>query len=104
MSAADLREPDGLVQTIGRGRITGVADVRAAGSTDLGFIRDAEYKKLARQTGAGALLVTEPLETEVYCLKKEEKKGRKWLQVGFTCRDSSGTLVFMSVNVVIVPN
>ena len=43
--------------------ITGVADVRHAGPTHIGFIRDAKFAPLARDTGAGALLVVEPLET-----------------------------------------
>ena len=43
--------------------IKGVADVRCATATDVGFIRDAKFAPSAKETGAGALLVTELLET-----------------------------------------
>jgi UDP-3-O-[3-hydroxymyristoyl] glucosamine N-acyltransferase len=45
-------------------RITGVGDLRSAGPEQLGFVRDLKYRDLARASGAGALLVPEPLETQ----------------------------------------
>lgn len=44
-----------------------------------------------------------PLDTEVYCIDKEIRRGRQWVRIGFTCRDGTGQVVFKSVNSVIVP-
>lgn len=52
--------------------ITGVADVRQAGPHHIGFIRDAKFTPLARDTGAGALLVVEPLETSAVQIVVED--------------------------------
>jgi UDP-3-O-[3-hydroxymyristoyl] glucosamine N-acyltransferase len=42
-----------------------VADVRHATATDVAFIRDGSFAHLAKDTGAGALFVTELIETSV---------------------------------------
>ena len=42
-----------------------VADVRHATATDVAFIRDGSFAHLAKETGAGALFVTELIETSV---------------------------------------
>ncbi|MCA8943749.1 MAG: UDP-3-O-(3-hydroxymyristoyl)glucosamine N-acyltransferase [Planctomycetes bacterium] len=42
--------------------IDGVNDLRLAGPSQLGFVRDKKALALARESGAGALLVFEPLE------------------------------------------
>jgi UDP-3-O-[3-hydroxymyristoyl] glucosamine N-acyltransferase len=47
----------------GAHRITGLGDLRTAGPDRIGFVRDARYHGAAKETRAGALLLTEPIET-----------------------------------------
>ncbi|MDA0931832.1 MAG: UDP-3-O-(3-hydroxymyristoyl)glucosamine N-acyltransferase [Planctomycetota bacterium] len=65
-SVASLAERIGG-QVVGDGsvRITGVADLRAAGPADLGFVRDARYADLVASSRAGCVLVRAPLEHPV---------------------------------------
>lgn len=44
--------------------IRGVGDLRSAGPDQIGFVRDAKYREVAKETRAGALLVFEEFETE----------------------------------------
>jgi UDP-3-O-[3-hydroxymyristoyl] glucosamine N-acyltransferase len=43
--------------------ITGVGDLRQAGPQQIGFVRDAKYRDAARQTGAGAVITFEEIDT-----------------------------------------
>ncbi|MBI5850460.1 MAG: UDP-3-O-(3-hydroxymyristoyl)glucosamine N-acyltransferase [Planctomycetes bacterium] len=42
--------------------IRGLADLRAAGPDELGFVRDAKFAELAAKSRAGAIVVAEPLD------------------------------------------
>jgi len=53
----------GTVTGDGNRTILGVADLRTAGPQDLGFVRDIQFKDLAKDTKAGAVLVQELLDT-----------------------------------------
>lgn len=52
----------GTVIGDGRVRIRGVADLRAAGPEEIGFVRDPKYAPLASASAAGAVIVTRELE------------------------------------------
>ena len=54
----------GSVEGDGGRSISGVADLRTAGPEHIGFVRHKQFKDLARDTRAGAVLVAELLETE----------------------------------------
>jgi acetyltransferase-like isoleucine patch superfamily enzyme len=51
---------------IGNGELTirGIGDLRTAGPDRIGFVRHARYAAAAMATGAGAILLAEPLETK----------------------------------------
>lgn len=51
---------------IGNGELTirGIGDLRTAGQDRIGFVRHARYAAAAMATGAGAILLAEPLETK----------------------------------------
>jgi UDP-3-O-[3-hydroxymyristoyl] glucosamine N-acyltransferase len=65
-SVASLAERIGG-QVVGDGavRITGVADLRVAGPTDLGFVRDPRYAELAGASRAGCVLVKAALDVPI---------------------------------------
>ena len=52
----------GRVLGDGQKRIVGVADLRAAGPEQLGFVRDQKYRDAARTSKAGALITYEELD------------------------------------------
>lgn len=69
MTAATVAELADLVggQVLGDGalRITNVADLRAAGPSEIGFVRDPKFAELAKRSRAGAVIVGTPLEVSM---------------------------------------